>query len=182
MMIQPLLEAERALTVGLLDQAERLYRGVVEADPRNSIAVVGLARVAIERGDDRVALELGRRAMAIDPQNPAAARLVARLEEVLAGQAARSAAPGPVARPVAPGPVAPGPTSGTPSATGATTIPTAPQPTARQPAPPAPAPAAPPARQRQPTPPTPAPAASPAATTRTRRRHRSLLDRLLGRR
>jgi Tfp pilus assembly protein PilF len=82
-MIEPLLEAERNLNMGLLDQAERLYRQVVEHDERNAIAVVGLARVAIERGDDRRALELARRALAIDAQNAAAIRLEARLTELL---------------------------------------------------------------------------------------------------
>jgi hypothetical protein len=82
--IEPLLQAERALDMGLIDQAERLYRGVADSDPRNSIAVVGLARVALERDDEAGALALARRATEIDPANPMAARLVARLEEVRA--------------------------------------------------------------------------------------------------
>ena len=82
-MIELLLQAERLLSVGLLDKAEQLYRQVAKADPKNSIAVVGLARVTLDRGDDEGALELARRAVAIDPENAAAQRLVARLEEVL---------------------------------------------------------------------------------------------------
>jgi hypothetical protein len=80
--IEPLLAAERALVAGLLDQAERLYRGVADQDPRNSIAVVGLARVALERGDELGALELARRALTIDRDNVAARHLVDRLIEV----------------------------------------------------------------------------------------------------
>ncbi len=82
-MIEILLQAERALSVGLLDRAETLYRQVARADPQNSIAVVGLARVTLDRGDDVGALELARKAAAIDPENPAAANMVARLEEIL---------------------------------------------------------------------------------------------------
>ena len=87
--IELLLQAERALTMGMLDQAERLYRQAASADPQNSIAVVGLARVALERDDDQGALREARRALAIDGENVAAARLAARLEEVMAyrGQA-----------------------------------------------------------------------------------------------
>ena len=67
-----------------LDRAEQLYRQVADADPRNSIAVVGLARVALDRRDDLGAYLLARRALAIDPENDAARRLAIRLEEVLA--------------------------------------------------------------------------------------------------
>ncbi len=82
-MIELLLQAERALSVGLLDRADVLYRQVAKADPRNSIAVVGLARVTLDRGDDIQALALARKALSIDPENTAAQRMVARLEEVL---------------------------------------------------------------------------------------------------
>ena len=80
-MIELLLQAERALSMGLIDDAERVYRQASEADPRNSIAVVGLARVALERGADEEAWRQARRALAIDPENAAARRIVDRLEE-----------------------------------------------------------------------------------------------------
>jgi len=81
--IELILQAERALSVGQLEQAERLYRQAAEADPRNSIAVVGLARVALDRGDDRGAYTLARQALDIDPENAAAQRLADRLDEVM---------------------------------------------------------------------------------------------------
>lgn len=82
-MIELLLEAERALSFGRVERAEQLYRQVADADPRNSIAVVGLARVALERADDLGAYLLARRALLIDPENEAARRLAVRLEEVM---------------------------------------------------------------------------------------------------
>ncbi len=100
-MIELLLEAERALTGDLVDQAERLYWQAVEGDPRNAIAVVGLARVALARDDEMTALEFGRQALAIDPDNVAAQRLVARLAEtaLIASEPAPTAAHLPDASP-----------------------------------------------------------------------------------
>jgi len=92
--IELLLDAERALVAGLLDRAERTYRQVLAAEPENAIAIVGLARVALERGDEATALEMGRRALAADPENVAAGRLVARLEEVQAARTAPAEAAG----------------------------------------------------------------------------------------
>ena len=77
-MIELLLQAERSLSVGQLDAAERLYWQAIENDPRNSIAVVGLARVALDRGDDRTAYQFARKALEIDAENVAAQRLVRR--------------------------------------------------------------------------------------------------------
>jgi hypothetical protein len=96
--IEYLLEAERALSFGRIDRAEEIYRQVAESDPRNSIAVVGLARVALERADDLGAYLLARRALTIDPENDAARRLATRLEEVLATRGE------PVADPLPPAP------------------------------------------------------------------------------
>lgn len=76
-MIERLLAAERALTEGQLDHAERLFRQVVDADERNAIAVVGLAEVALARGDRAGAETLAARALVIDPDDTAAARLLA---------------------------------------------------------------------------------------------------------
>jgi tetratricopeptide (TPR) repeat protein len=80
--IELLLAAENALALGLLDRAERTYRTVLEADPRNGIAAVGLSRVALERGDDAGARALALAALQIDPENATARRMVDRLDEV----------------------------------------------------------------------------------------------------
>ncbi len=82
-MIEQLLRAENALALGLLDQAEQIYTQTLAHDPANAIAVVGLSRVALERGDERASLGFARRARAIDPENAQAGRMVDRLEEVM---------------------------------------------------------------------------------------------------
>jgi tetratricopeptide (TPR) repeat protein len=82
-MIELLLQAERTLAMGRLEEAERLYRQALERDPRNAIAVVGLARLAIERGEDVEAFGLAARALELDPENAAAQRIAVRLQEVL---------------------------------------------------------------------------------------------------
>ena len=112
-MIELLLEAERALSFGRVDRAEQLYRQVAAADPGNSIAVVGLARVALEHADDAGAYLLARQALTIDPENEAAQRLVTRLDEVMRTRG--EAVPEP--------PTPPAPATASPSA------PTAPSPT-----------------------------------------------------
>jgi Tfp pilus assembly protein PilF len=86
-MIEALLQAERLLVHGQVDQAEQIYANAIAQDPRNAIAVVGLARVALERGDEQTAYARAREALAIDPQNAAAQRLEARLAEVFAARA-----------------------------------------------------------------------------------------------
>jgi tetratricopeptide (TPR) repeat protein len=155
--IELILQAERALSVGQLEQAERLYRQAAQADPRNSIAVVGLARVALDRGDDRGAYTLARQALDIDPENAAAQRLADRLDEVMRYRGEEP----PVVEATAPsvealtpaGRAAPGPAA---------------PPESTAPAPPTPP--APPAKGPPPL------AAKPATAPRPRRR--SLLDRI----
>lgn len=77
-----LLQAERTLAAGLPVVAERLYRQALADDPTSPIALMGLARVAIEQGDDVAAFRFARRALAADPAHEPAARLASRLDEI----------------------------------------------------------------------------------------------------
>ena len=91
-MIERILVAQRALADGRLDQAELLFRQVADADERNAIAVVGLAEVALARGDPEAARGLAERALAIDPDDAAAHRLAAHAEPRVAAEAPAGAA------------------------------------------------------------------------------------------
>lgn len=86
-MFELLLQADKAVADGLLDQAERTYWQLIEIDPTNAIAVAGLARVSLGRGDERMARTLAYRALAIDPENSSARRVVEGLGDAGAGQA-----------------------------------------------------------------------------------------------
>lgn len=72
------------MQVDQVDQARGIYARIVELDPGNAIAVVGLARCALADGEDRAAHALAARALAIDPENDMARRMEARLAEILA--------------------------------------------------------------------------------------------------
>lgn len=84
-MIERLLQAEAALDKGLLDVAGRLYLQVAQADPRNAIALVGLARIALREDRLDEARELAEQALALDPDEAAAQRV---LREALGAAAA----------------------------------------------------------------------------------------------
>jgi thioredoxin-like negative regulator of GroEL len=96
-MIERLLAADAALAEGELEAASRLFAQVAEADPRNAIAVVGLARIAMREGRTEEARGLLARALEIDPDEAAAQRLIRELYV---------STPAPVPEPLPP-PVAP---------------------------------------------------------------------------
>ena len=96
-MIERLLTADAALERGEPDVAERLYTQVADADPRNAIAVVGLARVALARGDRGTAHDLAGRALAIDGDEAAARRILDSLTTPATAAVPASVPPAPPA-------------------------------------------------------------------------------------
>jgi len=97
--IERLLAADAALERGDRDGADRLYRQVADADPRNAIALVGLARVALGRGEREAARVLAQQALVIDPDEAAARRL---LDEIVVETAPAAAPQAPPATSAAP--------------------------------------------------------------------------------
>ena len=79
-MIERLLAGDAALARDDLEMADRLFTQVADADPRNAMAVVGLARIAVRRGDFERARELAGRALAIDSDEAAGRRLLVDLD------------------------------------------------------------------------------------------------------
>jgi hypothetical protein len=79
-MFELLLQADKALAGGLLDQAEKTYWQLIDLDPTNSIAVAGLARVAMERGNEGMARDFAERALGIDPDSILARRVLDAIE------------------------------------------------------------------------------------------------------
>jgi hypothetical protein len=77
------IQADRLLLYGLLDQAEQLYAEVLRVEPTNSEAAFGLARVALERGDEILAYERAQVATSLNPRDDDARRLADRLGEIL---------------------------------------------------------------------------------------------------
>ena len=98
-MIEQILEADRNLQVDQVAKARHIYGRVVELDPGNAIAVVGLARCALADGDDGQAYRLASQALQIDPENDMARRMEARLSEVLATRGEPVVRPAVVASP-----------------------------------------------------------------------------------
>lgn len=92
-MIEQILQAERLLQVDQVEGARNLYGRVVELDPGNAMAVVGLAECALADGDDAGAYALASRALSIDPENDKARRMEARLSEILATRGERVVRP-----------------------------------------------------------------------------------------
>ena len=98
---ETILQADRLLIYGLLDQAEELYGSVLEREPGNSEAAFGLARVAVERDDLPLAHQRVAHAVALNPRNDDAQRLLARMAEIIAERDAPTAAPRPTSQPSA---------------------------------------------------------------------------------
>ena len=79
-----LMAADRLLLYDLLDQAEAAYVAILADRPLTSEAAFGLARVALERGNQALAYQRVKQAVEINPRNDDAQRLYQRLTEILA--------------------------------------------------------------------------------------------------
>jgi tetratricopeptide (TPR) repeat protein len=85
-MFELLLQADDAFARGSLDQAEQLYEQLVQLDPTSAMAIAGLARISLERGDEKMASALAERALAIDPESVVAVQVARALQRDPAGK------------------------------------------------------------------------------------------------
>jgi tetratricopeptide (TPR) repeat protein len=65
-------DAYEALQAGKLDQAESRYRAVLQADAQNVDALLGLATIAVRRGNAQQAIGFYEQALQIEPRNAVA--------------------------------------------------------------------------------------------------------------
>ena len=79
-MFELLLQADRALAEGQLDRAEKTYWQLIELDPTNAIALAGLSRINLDRGDQRLARTLAERALGMDPDSFVARRVLSSID------------------------------------------------------------------------------------------------------
>jgi len=73
-------EAAQALESGSADEAEQRFRQVLEQEPGHSGALVGLAAIALDRGDHAEARDFAEKVEAGTPEHAQAAALLARLD------------------------------------------------------------------------------------------------------
>lgn len=68
--VDPLLnDAYFAYRYGMPDEAQRLYLAMLKKDAHNSDALLGLATLAQQRGENRMAAQYYARVLALDPRN-----------------------------------------------------------------------------------------------------------------
>ena len=74
-------EGTAAKSIGQWDKAEQGFLRALSIDPTNATCAYEAARMALQSGDARRALEHGRKAVALNPLNPWFLKLLAQLEQ-----------------------------------------------------------------------------------------------------
>jgi tetratricopeptide (TPR) repeat protein len=74
-------EGTAAKSIGQWDKAEQGFLRALAIDPTNATCAYEAARMALQSGDARRALEHGRKAVALNPLNPWFLKLLAQLEQ-----------------------------------------------------------------------------------------------------
>ncbi|MFM8686410.1 MAG: tetratricopeptide repeat protein, partial [Bacteroidota bacterium] len=74
-------EGTAAKSIGQWDKAEQGFMRALSIDPTNATCAYEAARMALQSGDARRALEHSRKAVALNPLNPWFLKLLAQLEQ-----------------------------------------------------------------------------------------------------